>query len=91
MLAHKFDINIEDFDENKTRKSKVIEARRFLMYFLFDELEMKKSRILDFIPAISNHATVLHHIKKMEELMELEKPLCKKYEDFRYEMVNEIF
>lgn len=91
MLADKFNIAVGDLDHNKSRKSEIVEARRFLMYFLFEELEMKKSRILDFVPTISNHATVIHHIKKMKELMELEKPLEKKYEDFRYAMVNEIF
>ena len=35
MLADKFNIAVGDLDHNKSRKSEIVEARRFLMYFLF--------------------------------------------------------
>tara|TARA_R110000803_G_scaffold104377_3_gene172604 strand:- start:643 stop:1005 length:363 start_codon:yes stop_codon:yes gene_type:complete len=87
-LCEKFDVNIEDFQENTSRKSNVVEARRFLVYFLVKELDVKPTHIKWFIPSIKHHATALHHIKKMEFFMLKEVGKSDQYQDFRYSMVN---
>ena len=87
-LCDKFSVEFDDFEINTSRKANVIEARRFLIYFLVRELEVRPTHIKYFIPSIQNHGTALHHLKKMEDFMGLEVGKCEQYDDFRYSMVN---
>ena len=87
-LAEKFDVNLEDFNQKTSREAKVVEARRFLVYFLIKELGVRPTHIKWFVPCLTNHASALHHIKKMEWFIKTEKGKKEEYEDFRYSMVN---
>ena len=42
-----------------------------------------------YIPALINHATSIHHYRKMEQLMEVEWRTKKTYEDFKTKMETE--
>lgn len=82
ILGEHFDIDIKNFDNHYTRKRSVVEARRFLVYFLRNDLELTYYEILKHIPSLTNHASVIHHYKRMVELIELEKPLKTFYGEF---------
>lgn len=69
-LADMFEIRKEDFDLI-TRKRPIIEARRFLIYFLVNELGVKFSYVSKYIKSIRSHATAMHHFYKMIDLMEM--------------------
>ena len=83
ILSDLFLINIIHFEKHTTRRVDVIEARRFLVYFLREELGMTYKKITKNIPAISNHATAIHHHKKLKQYMDVEPKLLLKYNDFR--------
>ena len=89
VLADIFQINTMHFETHVTRTSNVIEARRFLIYYLFTECGIKHLHMKQFVPALKNHATSIHHYKKMKELMEIEQPTELAYENFRTKMEKE--
>lgn len=82
ILAEHFNIDIKNFDNHYTRKRVVVEARRFLVYFLRNDLELTYYEILKHVPSLTNHASTIHHYKRMKELLELEKPLKDFYDEF---------
>jgi len=89
-LADLFSINKNDFDRKITRKAPVVEARRFLIYFLVDELSMKFSDIPKVMKCITSHASAMHHFYKMMDWMDMksEERLQLKYMDFKNQMLE---
>tara|TARA_R100001594_G_scaffold94682_2_gene128949 strand:+ start:16507 stop:16908 length:402 start_codon:yes stop_codon:yes gene_type:complete len=88
-LADMFNIKKEDFDR-RGRKAAVIEARRFLIYFLVNEMNFKFIDIPKEIKCITNHATAMHHFYKMMGLLDLkcEKKTKLKYMNFKNQMIE---
>lgn len=86
VLADIFKINSNHFEKHTTRTTNVIEARRFLIYYLVTECGIKHLHMKKYIPALKNHATSIHHYNKMKELMDIEKPLEKSYLEFKKKM-----
>jgi len=87
-LADIFNIRKEEFDKHISRKKPVIEARRFLIYFLVDELGMKFSKVPQVMTSLTNHASIMHHFYKMMDLMELESHTRIKYVDFKNQILE---
>ena len=81
ILAEMFGITVESFDI-KGRKAEAIEARRFLIYYLFTEWKMKISYIHPHMKAIKDHATAIYHRDKMKYLLIIEPLLVIKYQKF---------
>ena len=88
-LADMFNIKKEDLDR-RTRKAAVIEARRFLIYFLVNEMNFKFIDVPNEIKSITNHATVMHHFYKMMSLIDMkhEKKTKLKYMNFKNQMLE---
>jgi|TARA_R100000081_G_C4814371_1_gene173615 hypothetical protein len=82
-LADMFSMNVEDFDRSITRKSNVIEARRFLIYYLVDDLSLKFVDVPNKMKCISTHASAIHHFYRMIDLMDTEETTKKKYLTFK--------
>ena len=89
ILAEMFDVNISHFEVNVSRAKNVVEARRFLTYFLCTELEINYSDISRLIPAITNHATAIHHTKLLRRYLDVEAPLLRKYEAFKETLLGD--
>jgi hypothetical protein len=89
ILADMFECNINVFETNYTRAKNVVEARRFLTYFLYNELKIKYTDIPRYIPALSNHATAIHHCRKLEWYLDTEKETEIKYIQFKEMVVND--
>ena len=87
-LADIFNFNKLEFDRKVTRKGNVIEARRFLIYFLISELNFKFIDIPKHMKCITSHATAMHHFYKMMELMEIEEKTELKYINFKNEIIE---
>lgn len=83
ILADMFDCNVNIFQTNYTRAKNVVEARRFLTYFLYNELDIKYTDIPRYIPAITNHATAIHHCRKLEWYMDKEQSTQRYYIQFK--------
>ena len=86
ILADIFECNVNVFETNYTRERHVVEARRFLTYFLYKELGVKYNDITRFIPALTNHATAIHHVNKLEQYLQNEPRTERYYIQFK-EMV----
>ena len=69
-LADMFNIRREQLDY-RTREREVIEARRFLIYFLVNELGIKFYYVPKYIKSIKSHATAMHHYYKLRDLFEM--------------------
>jgi len=86
VLANMFGIDISHFDKHTTRSANVIEARRFLIYYLIHECGIRHLHMNIYIPALTNHATSIHHYNKMKSLMEVEKSTKETYQNFKNKM-----
>ena len=87
ILVELFNIDIFYLENNTNRKSHIIEARRFLIYYMNRELLIPYNRIKDYIKNL-HHCTALHHCKKLEELFPQERWLREKYHKF-YILAND--
>ena len=89
VLAQIFGISVVHFNKHKSRKANINEARRFLIYFLRKELNITFVEICKYVPALTNHATAIHHYKRMKELIEVEAPIQRKYEEFKNTLLSD--
>lgn len=87
-LADYFNIKKEEFETGKCRKRNIIEAKRFLIYFMVNELGVKFLYVSDHIPSLKSHATAMHHFYKMIDLMEFESNTKEKYDNFKKLMLS---
>ena len=83
-LAEFFNIKKEEFDL-KTRKRQVIEARRFLIYFMVSELGIKFNEVKNYLKSLKSHASAMHHYYKMMDLLSMkhERTLQQNYLNFK--------
>ena len=89
ILADMFGIRETHFEKHKSRKTNVNEARRFLIYFLRKELNITFTEICKYVPALTNHATAIHHYKRMTELLSVEAPILRQYEEFKETLLSD--
>tara|TARA_R100000231_G_scaffold56573_1_gene46916 strand:+ start:259 stop:660 length:402 start_codon:yes stop_codon:yes gene_type:complete len=88
-LADIFNVPVKIFEkEYKGRQKNVVEARRFLVYFLRNELDITYEKICEYCPTYISHATVMHHYKKLNDFFEYDKILAKKYKNFKEAMLT---
>ena len=87
ILVELFKIDIFYLENNTNRKRNVIEARRFLIYYMNRELLIPYLRVKDYIKNL-HHCTALHHCRKLEELLPQERGLREKYHKF-YVLAND--
>ena len=88
ILSEMFKINICHFEKHISRKVNVIEARRFLIFFLREEMEITYEEILRYCPAIKNHATAIYHFNTLSNYILVEPSTKKKYDLFHDRMVD---
>lgn len=83
-----FGFDKKHFEKHLTRQINIAEGRRFLIYFLREEFGCTFKSMVKFCPALTNHATAMHHYNKMKDLLIVEKPTKKKYELFKNNMLE---
>jgi len=88
ILSNIFRFDVVHFERHTTRLSHIMEGRRFLIYFMRQELEITYMQIIKFVPALTNHVTAIHHFNKMRDILEFEKSTIEKYEDFKRLMLE---
>ena len=89
VLSNMFDVSEIHFEKHLTRRANVNEARRFLVYYLVRECGVKYSYVKNYVPALTNHATAIHHVKLMVQYMKNEPRTKLMYEKFRATMETE--
>ena len=87
-LADYFNINKNEFETGRCRKRPIVEAKRFLIYFMVNELGVKFLYVSDYMPSLKSHATAMHHFYRMIELMEFEDDTKEKYANFKKLMLS---
>jgi hypothetical protein len=80
-LSLMFGISRRFLDNNTNRKQNVIDARRFLIYYMRKELGVAFTHMYKHIKDL-HHATAIYHCKKIEGLLEFERGLRIKYQKF---------
>ena len=88
ILSNLFSFDCVHFERHTTRTKDIMEGRRFLIYFLREDVGMTYFQIKKYIPALTNHATIIHHCKKLSELLDVEKPLKRRYDMFKSQMLD---
>lgn len=88
-LADMFNIRREQLDY-RTRTREVIEAKRFLIYFMVNELGIKFLYVPQYLKSIKSHATAMHHYYKLKGLFEMkhEAKTKAKYLQFKNQVVE---
>tara|TARA_R100000655_G_C2964396_1_gene189405 strand:- start:135 stop:524 length:390 start_codon:yes stop_codon:yes gene_type:complete len=82
VLSDLFDIPIFHFEDNISRKKNIVEARRFLVFYLRDIFKLNYQVIVKKIPALTNHASAIYHYNLMLNYVENEEKTKTKYYDF---------
>lgn len=72
-----------EFTQMKKRKRNIINARRFFIYYLWKYLDVKHSKMTNYIYGM-NHATSIYHCRRFEQELELYKDIRKKFITFLY-------
>jgi len=65
ILSHMFDVDKYYLENNTCRKRNVVDARRFLVYYMNRELEIPYMRLKDYIKGM-HHATGIHLCRTFE-------------------------
>ena len=81
ILSEIFNVDKFYLENNTCRKRNIIDARRFFIYYLRNEIIMPYDKIKDYIKGL-HHATAIYQCKKFRELLQYEKPLRNKYHKF---------
>tara|TARA_R100000963_G_C4627527_1_gene93395 strand:+ start:30 stop:335 length:306 start_codon:yes stop_codon:yes gene_type:complete len=82
-LSLMFDVNIEDIVNFKSRKANIIDARRFLIYYLYTTKRIPHYHMKQYIKGI-HHATSIYHCKIINNFFDINEPYRRKYFDFVY-------
>tara|TARA_A100001201_G_scaffold16947_1_gene19859 strand:+ start:1019 stop:1408 length:390 start_codon:yes stop_codon:yes gene_type:complete len=89
ILSELYEFDVKHFDNKMSRKANITKGRRFLMFFLRESLNMSFNEIISHCPAVTNHATAIHHIKRMKDELEIYWALKEEYTDFKCKMLED--
>ena len=71
----------------KSRKHNIIQAKRFLIYYLNKALNVKHNHMNKYIKNI-DHSTSVYHVKKFSDLLEFDKETIRDYKIFINHLEN---
>ena len=84
-LSLMFDIDIKDITEMRSRKGDIMDARRFLIYYLHNNKKVKHYHMKKYIKGI-HHATSIYHCKVIVNLFDTDEIYRRKYFEFIYKV-----
>ena len=91
ILGDIFDIQLLHFEKNFSKKKNVVEARRFLIFYLREHVQLNYGQMKQHIPAISNHATAIFHYNKMKNNLEIYSDVRQKWDVFYSKLNSDCF
>ena len=83
VISKMWDCNESQFTLMKKRKTNIVFARRFFIYYLWKHCNVTHNRMKWYIYGM-NHATSIYHCRKLEEEMEIYKHILKKWITFLF-------
>jgi len=84
VLSDMYKVDLFYLENNKNRKANIVEARRFLIHYMYNEIGITFNGMKNHIKGL-HHATAIYHNNKIKELMEFEPKLRQNYQDFMIE------
>lgn len=83
VISKMWDCNESQFTLMKKRKTNIVFARRFFIYYLWKHCNVTHNRMKWHVYGM-NHATSIYHCRKLEEEMEIYKHILKKWITFLF-------
>ena len=83
VISKIWECNESQFTLMKKRKTNIVFARRFFIYYLWKHCNVTHNRMKDHIHGM-NHATSIYHCRKLEEEMEYYYDILKKWITFLF-------
>ena len=87
ILCEMFNCKADQILDMKSRKHNIIQAKRFLIYYLNRALNVKHNHMNKYIKNI-DHATSIHHVKKLDNFLDFDKETIRDYEIFINHLEN---
>ena len=87
ILSEMFNCKKDQILNMKSRKHNIIQAKRFLIYYLNKALNVKHNAMNKYIKNI-DHATSIHHVKKLDNFLDFDKETIRDYEIFINHLEN---
>ena len=84
-LSLMFDVDIKDITAMRSRKQNVMDAKRFLIYYLWKNKGVKHYHMKQYINGI-HHASSMYHCKLIEDLFDAHEQYRRKYFEFVYKI-----
>jgi len=85
VLSLMFDVDIKDITEMRSRKQNVVDAKRFLIYYLWKNKRVKHNHMKQYIIGI-HHTSSIHHCRLIEDLFDAHEKYRTKYFEFVYKI-----
>ena len=90
-LSLMFNVDIKDIIQMRCRKSNIMDARRFLIYYLHNNKGVKHFHMKQYIKRKCgikgiHHATSLYHCRVTNNLFDIEEKYRRKYFEFIYKI-----
>jgi hypothetical protein len=87
ILSEMFNCKKDQILNMKSRKHNIIQAKRFLIYYLNKALNVKHNAMNKYIKNI-DHATSIHHVKKLDNFLDFDKETKRDYTIFVNHLEN---
>ena len=87
ILSEMFNGKKNQILDMKSRKRNIIQAKRFLIYYLHKGLHVKHNHMNKYIQNI-DHSTSVYHVKKFSDLLEFDKETIRDYKIFINHLEN---
>lgn len=87
ILCEMFNCKADQIVDMKSRKHNIIQAKRFLIYYLNRALNVKHNHMNKYIKNI-DHATSIHHVKKLDGFLEVDIVTKNDYSTFVNHLEN---
>ena len=87
ILSEMFNGKKDQILDMKSRKRNIIQAKRFLIYYLHKALNVKHHHMNKYIKNI-DHSTSVYHVKKISDLLEFDKETIRDYKIFINHLEN---
>ena len=88
ILMEMFKVDKFYLENNTYRKRNVIDARRFLVYYMYNELGIKYNHIKNYIIGM-HHATAIYLCRSFDDLTKFDKNYLNQYHKF-FVLANDI-
>tara|TARA_R100001510_G_scaffold57482_1_gene65711 strand:- start:3439 stop:3867 length:429 start_codon:yes stop_codon:yes gene_type:complete len=89
ILSDLFKVDKKEVLNMKSRQRRIVCAKRFLIFFLYRYVKVTHTNMRLYINDL-HHSTSIHHVNKLESLLEFDKETKNLFDEFIFKMNNSI-